>query len=237
MYRSQNLVYLLNQKLYKAKNEDKSKTWMFADPHALLDHRELFGLCCLGGSSFNILGANANNWQLGHSTHRGEGHHNNPLCNIWVAFFHNLIFSDFFMYFLLLWHNLLTLSPSHQMSFPLEEEFLLAWRPFVVWPLFSLLTLFVSSSLITASDKVSGRWLASTLPEAQRTRGSNTKFDHISSPEYWPSTNFNITTSANISISSKLKIQDIDQTWLQNLAWTSTPNLDQTLWSKVWTKV
>ena len=60
---------------------------MFADPHALLDHRELFGLCCLGGSSFNILAANANNWQLGHSTHRGEGHHNNPLCNIWVAFF------------------------------------------------------------------------------------------------------------------------------------------------------
>ena len=69
---------------------------MFADPHALLYHRELFGLCCLGGSSFNILGANANNWQLGHSTHRGEGHHNNPLCNPLSSFFcHELIFSDF----------------------------------------------------------------------------------------------------------------------------------------------
>ena len=46
---------------------------------------------------------------------------------------------------------------------------------------------------------------------------SNTKFDQISSSEYWPSTNFEISTSANISISTKLKIQDIDQTWLRNL--------------------
>ena len=86
---------------------------------------------------------------------------------------------------------------------------------------------------------------------------SNTKFDQISSSEYWPSTNFKISTSANISISTKLKIQDIDQTWLQNLDQDSTSlplqnisskilnklllqilpelqlqNLDQTLWSK-----
>ena len=43
---------------------------------------------------------------------------------------------------------------------------------------------------------------------------SNTKFDQISSSEYWPSTSFEISTSANMSISTKLKIQDIDQTWL-----------------------
>ena len=66
---------------------------------------------------------------------------------------------------------------------------------------------------------------------------SNTIFDQISSPEYWPSTNFNILTSANISTSSKLKIQDIDQTWLRNLAWTSTSKYWPNLVIKVWTKV
>ena len=39
---------------------------------------------------------------------------------------------------------------------------------------------------------------------------SNTKFDQISSSEYWSSTNFKILTSANMSISTQLKIQHID---------------------------
>ena len=39
---------------------------------------------------------------------------------------------------------------------------------------------------------------------------SNTKFDQISSSESQSSTNFKISTSANITISTKLKIQDID---------------------------
>ena len=66
---------------------------------------------------------------------------------------------------------------------------------------------------------------------------SNTKFDQISSSEYWPSTNFKISTSANISISTKLKIQDIDQTWLQNLNQDSTSLLLQNISSKILTKL
>ena len=48
-----------------------------------------------GWVQLQYIGGKCKHWQLGHSTHRGEGHHNNPLCNIWVAFFHNLFFSDF----------------------------------------------------------------------------------------------------------------------------------------------
>ena len=66
---------------------------------------------------------------------------------------------------------------------------------------------------------------------------SNTKFDQFSSPEYWPSTNFNIPTSADISISSKLKIQDIDQTWLQNLDQDSTSLPLQNISSKILNKL
>ena len=91
---------------------------------------------------------------------------------------------------------------------------------------------------------------------------SNTKFDQISSSEYWPSTNFKISTSANISISTKLKIlrywpnlasesqprfnfitftkhqqQNTEQTPASNLAWTSTSKSWPNLVVKVWTKV
>ena len=66
---------------------------------------------------------------------------------------------------------------------------------------------------------------------------SNTKFDQISSSEYWPSTNFKISTSANISISTKLKIQDIDQTWLQNLDQDSTSLPLQNISSKILNKL
>ena len=63
---------------------------------------------------------------------------------------------------------------------------------------------------------------------------SNTKFDQILSSEYWPSNNFKISTSANISIWTKLKIQE--KTWLQNLAQDSTSIPLQNISSKILTK-
>ena len=66
---------------------------------------------------------------------------------------------------------------------------------------------------------------------------SNTKFDQISSWECWPSTKFKISTSANINISTKLKIQDIVQTWLQNLDQDSTSLPLQNISSKILTKL
>ena len=66
---------------------------------------------------------------------------------------------------------------------------------------------------------------------------SNTKFDLFSSSEYWPSTNFKISISANISISTKHEIQDIDQTWLQNLDQDSTSLPLQNISSKILNKL
>ena len=66
-----------------------------------------------------------------------------------------------------------------------------------------------------------------------------TYFSHIkrSNTKYWPSTNFKISTLANISISTKLKIQDIDQTWPQNLDQDSTSLPLQNISSKILTKL
>ena len=66
---------------------------------------------------------------------------------------------------------------------------------------------------------------------------SNTKFDQISSSEYWLSTNFKISTSTNISICIKLKIQDIDQTQLQKLNHDSTSWPRQNISSKILSKL
>ena len=84
------------------------------------------------------------------------------------------------------------------------------------------------------------RWLviSETLPKAQRTRGLSdldslghminyyTNLDQISSSEYRPSINFQISTKLS-------KILTILQ--LQNLAWTSTSNSWPNLVLKVWT--
>ena len=148
--------------------EDMNVCW----PACIIGSSETFWSLLPGWVQLQYIGGKCKQLAIGtQHTQRGGSSQQSPLQYL-NSFFHNLIFSDFFMYSLLLWHNLLTLSPSHQISFSLEEEFLLAWRPFVVWPLFSLLTLFVSSSLITASDKVSGRWLASKYPDSSSGIGS-----------------------------------------------------------------
>ena len=54
--------------------------------------------------------------------------------------------------------------------------------------------------------------------------------------EYWSRTNFKISTLANISFSTKPKVQDIDQTWLQNLDQDSTSLPLQNISSKMLTK-
>ena len=59
----------------------------------------------------------------------------------------------------------------------------------------------------------------------------------VSSWEYWPGTNFKISISANISISTQLKIQDIDHTWFQNLDQDSTSLPLQNISSKILTKL
>ena len=60
-----------------------------------------------------------------------------------------------------------------------------------------------------------------------------TYFSHITRSN----TNFKISTSANISISTKLKIQDIDQSWLQNLDQDSTSLPLQNISSKILNKL
>ena len=67
---------------------------------------------------------------------------------------------------------------------------------------------------------------------------SNTKFDQISSSKHWPNTNFKISTSANISISTKKNSSKIiTKLQLQNFAWTSTSKAWPNLALKSWTKV
>ena len=55
----------------------------------------------------------------------------------------------------------------------------------------------------------------------------------------WPlhGSNFKISISADISISTKLRIQDIDQTWLQNLDQDSTSLPLQNISNKILTKL